>query len=447
MTLEEIIALFASLGVTVSQADDGSYTIAVAGESVPGLTFNELIGLAVDEFLPGIPWPPMTTDNVTGESSINIPQYRQVLNDLRGIAERSTAVEDASFKGFPTREEAERRAQELGPGFTATYHSASNTFRVEEAAQQQQRRSFDELVDDMFSEALRTGGNVPIDRILYLDNLRDQMNRREVTEIEAFNLAAPVAQNPQHLRELMDALLSENGRAVEPRQFERLVQQNAPQTIEGRVAAVDGQPRANGLQDALEAVRRGGTAVDVESILGPGRVPTEEEETGVAPDRASPEAIARVLEIAAMVERTGSFDPNQPAFGRFGRAGSIPGQRTQEEENWLQWFMDTRNQAAARGVGVPATAQQRFDVVSAKSPFVTPTQERPNSIFPTSGITGGTIGDTRPPLTAIPGTRFFNVPTSDGTRRGALEEIDIRKRNDLEQQLFKRRGTPRTLFR
>ncbi|KKK51016.1 hypothetical protein LCGC14_3119200, partial [marine sediment metagenome] len=85
----------------------------------------------------------------------------------------------------------------------------------------------DRDIDDLFLEAIRNGQKPPIDRIQELNGLkrmRLQLDEGRITAIDAFQLAAPVAANPQHLRELMDALLSESGQQLAPQQFEGVLQ-------------------------------------------------------------------------------------------------------------------------------------------------------------------------------------------------------------------------------
>ena len=174
-----------------------------------------------------------------------------------------TPKEEAPFAGF-TSSEADARLRELGPDYEKFYDSATNRFVVD----LKPRRSLDEQFDDILAEAFRTGGTIDpgvIDRILALDSIRDQLNAERMTPERAFQLAAPIMQNPQHLSEMMSALLSDTGQELPQDAFGSLVTNYGGQTQEpAPVSPVT--PRPNGLAAELGVTPLG--AVGTEGDIG-----------------------------------------------------------------------------------------------------------------------------------------------------------------------------------
>lgn len=276
-------------------------------------------------------------------------------------------------------------------------------------------------LDQMLIDSLEAGDLAEQERVLNLmDRVEALRNRpRPMNDQEIFDFLAPIAQNPQHFEELLRA-------------FRQDVGQQAPMvSFEQKYPPAAGPVRAPGTAVGREQELLGGNGV-----MPPGRFEaTEEEEFGgpaeTEEQKRQREAQTRVLQDAFRVERTGSFDPDRPAFGRLGPAGSMPGMRTEGEEGWLGWFLGTRNQAAARGVGVPPEMQERFSQITAKAPFKPPQLQMP----------GQAPADIMRQQPAFSGTEFFPLPTGN-----VLQEKYTRDYNELQQERFKRRRVPQVRF-
>ena len=88
-------------------------------------------------------------------------------------------------------------------------------------------------LDELLFQSIQTGQPLTaaqIDGIIYVDKIRDWLDRRTITPEEAFNLAAPLMENPQHLSEMMTALLSETGQDIPFPEFNAGMSANAPLT-------------------------------------------------------------------------------------------------------------------------------------------------------------------------------------------------------------------------
>jgi hypothetical protein len=94
-------------------------------------------------------------------------------------------------------------------------------------------RSWEEEIDFILAEALRTGGKIDeetITRILHLDSIRDQISAKRMTPERAFQLAAPIMQNPQHLSEMMSALLGGTGQQLSQDEHRAATEKHGGQT-------------------------------------------------------------------------------------------------------------------------------------------------------------------------------------------------------------------------
>ena len=338
MTIEEALRILGELGIQVVPLPDGTFHIRGEDGGVHIFTQEEIIAGARDiqqlgssgvgaaaanqqTALPGTqlseapdwwpvnaPWRPMRvirtgTDPVTGDpiygDDFDYATYKAYAQQFGG----GGAVEE-SFQGF-AKAEAEARAASFGPGYEPIYDGATDRWYVRQIPQspeatqgavidsegrqfirqpdgslqllpEQRRGTLDEQIEDYIL-------NGKIDQALYLDFIRDQVEQQRFSILDAFNLAAPVAQNPQHLEELMQGLMTQVGQSIDPSQFQQMLAQNAPKTEEGKFRSVlelppnegggvGGQDRRGGDfpgMDELERTPYGGTFPGFQSP-GPG---------------------------------------------------------------------------------------------------------------------------------------------------------------------------------
>ena len=128
-------------------------------------------------------------------------------------------------------------------------------------------------LDELLFQSIQTGQPLTaaqIDGIIYVDKIRDWLDRRTITPEEAFNLAAPLMENPQHLSEMMTALLSETGQDIPFPEFNAGMSANAPLTKDSTGPGSDevAVQQPNTLADAL--ARPSDTAVFGDPISSPG---------------------------------------------------------------------------------------------------------------------------------------------------------------------------------
>lgn len=443
MTLDELIVFIESMGATVTEAEDGTFTVQMGGDAYQGMTRDDLLEMAVDNLFPGQTWPP--TKKEAGKVVPDETEYRQIIGVLRARAQEAIKGQEQPLPAGspPTQTRTDgvyaynpktgkydifRGKEEQGQASVVTLDGQRFIQQPNGNVTQfpgQERRS----LDDMLIDALEAGDMAEQERVLNLmDRVEALRNRpRPMNDQEIFEFLAPIAQNPQHFEELLRA-------------FKQDVGQQVPMVSMPQEQGA-GQQAQVGVPGGL-ALLPGETAAEYGARTGQGGVPTEEEETGIRVPQATPEALARVQADAALVERTGSFDPDRPAFGRLGPAGSAPGMRTEDEEGWLNWFLGTRDPAAARGVGVPAAAQERFGQLSAKSPYRATAEQQRQPRPPRVGGQGVVKQEPAFGGTEEQGAGFSPIPTGN-----ILQEKFTRAWNERRQELFKRRRAPQVMFR
>ena len=535
MTIEEALRILGELGIQVVPLPDGTFHIRGEDGGVHIFTQEEIIAGARDiqqlgssgvgaaganqqTASPGTrlseapdwwpvnaPWPPMRvirtgTDPVTGDpiygDDFDYATYKAYAQQFGG----GGAVEE-SFQGF-AKAEAEARAASFGPGYEPVYDGATDRWYVRqipqspEAAQgavidsegrqfirqpdgslqllpEQRRGTLDEQIEDYIL-------NGKIDQALYLDFIRDQVEQQRFSILDAFNLAAPVAQNPQHLEELMQGLMTQVGQSIDPSQFQQMLAQNAPKTEEGKFRSVlelppnegggvGGQDRRGGDFPGVDELERtpyggtfpgvqspgpgvpGDTGIGMESPRGDSRGGTvlgvQSQGLGV-PGASSPGIVSPTRSVLPLAQSRSTRGEASVFKSRPSRESlsirlpgghaptasplelSLSGRRTEAEESELQRLISTQEFAASRGVGTPRPALSRISELSSKGEFVA----RPPGVTPTQ--------QAQNPLRAFAGTPFYQVPQDN-----PLLEIGARRYNQGQQELFKRSGPRRVVFR
>jgi hypothetical protein len=151
-----------------------------------------------------------------------------------------------------TSSDADKLLEQLGPDHEKVIIPGTDKFSV----QLKPRRSWDEQIEDLWATAVRPDGTIDpsvIDRILALDNLRDQIDAERMTPERAFQLAAPIMQNPQHLSEMMSSLLGGTGQQLPQDAFQNLVTNYGGQTLAPTPPVTPTTPAEIATQNALAA--------------------------------------------------------------------------------------------------------------------------------------------------------------------------------------------------
>jgi hypothetical protein len=333
-------------------------------------------------------------------------------------------------------------------------------------------------LEELLFQSIKTGQPLTakqIDSIIYVDKIRDWLARRTITPEEAFNLAAPLMENPQHLSEMMTALLSETGQDISFPEFNAGMSANAqntqypddPSGVKARFFAGGGEiggagDEGNGLASSISAFPGGGQGY---TSPPPGSIVTDD----VFHEGRFYNPTTRVFEpLEEFQQRMQSetltfpqelFKPQDPAV-----MGVIPG--TQEPKGQL--VGETRWEHIARILGAggktdwvvgqtgrlynPITNEwEPTDVFEARTdpsytppiyPHQKPSVEKPQVMdevmqSPKPGFGGQ--------LPAYGGTRYFPI-TPGQNPQGTFQALGVRGWNKRQQELFKARGPKRTVF-
>lgn len=411
-------------------------------------------------------------------------QQRQAQLDAENRAQDAAKAAASASQGF-----AVDPTQPVPDGFrlgTKVLSNGNTVWTYERIPEpEDSSRTLDQAIDD----AVLSGN---IDQALALDTIRDQLNEKRVTLMDAFNIVAPLAKNPQHFRDLMNAMMSESGNRVSSFDFETLVQQNAPLTQDPATGKMELPAQQPGDTDAPVTPTTTPTATGTaqpftgaegatsseyikafsDAVEGLGedglnkflKLPPEAQERAIGlfraksteaflaetqgtgpklPDtRASAESIAAVDRAATSTEATGSlsdiFNPS--------RVQQNGGARTADQEAELERLLGTAEFANQRGVnGVPFGAVNRIRELQSLSPF------DPNAVPLTTQVESGgnAAGFTGVTGKAFAGTPFFPEITNPQTPADVLEQEIIAGRGGLNEQAqeeFVRRGPARRTF-
>ena len=363
---------------------------------------------------------------------------------------RSQVQQDQGFQGFETPEEA-RADPTFGPGDEVFRDPGTNRFFIRpstaEAPQKQgevvtiggqqfirqpdgrlqhitpNKRTFTQQLEDMI---LAGRG----DEALLYSTIRQQVFDERLSIIDAFNFIAPIAQNPEHFRELMDALMGETGQQLPAEQVAALTAQAQPNipvvstglppsrtplgegeflTGFGGTAPSQGFRATEPLQ-GFTATRQTGFGTNIPTT---GQPPFRTEGSDFSRLDFEQQSVATQIEAAGGLENSLKLTPEQrtvareieaagglqtflrrqlPQEDRFGaqedtaasptstdpgglfdpaRVSAIEGMRTEEEEAELARLLGTAEFGAGRGVtNVPQGAVNRIRELQRKSAFV-----------------------------------------------------------------------------
>ena len=258
MRLEQLIALLEANGAQVEQADDGTFTLLAGGVPAEGLSFEDLLALAIQTYFGNMVWPPMKLNLATGEDEIDRDAAFKVLGQLRAIAQEEIKAQTEETKqtqiqgvelsrqgqieqemqrlgrSTPMTPEIQQRiailSQELQRelatsakkgkpiplqegqlpeiergGYIYRYNEATGDYDTPIRPKTAQR-TFDQLWDSMADDLFDTGD------FRALANLYDQKQAVEAGRLDPFtlfDLVAPNAQNPQHFAELWNSFATE----------------------------------------------------------------------------------------------------------------------------------------------------------------------------------------------------------------------------------------------
>ena len=457
MTIEEALEVFRELGILVLPTsidgwffvtgEDGEVEVYRQEEVISGALEIQQSGQTASGSVGGqqatapqwwpanVPWPPKRTVRVGTDESTGDPIFGEAFDyDTYSSYFQRFAPFQESFGGF-TRAEAEAQAASFGSGYEPFYDSGADRWFVRQVASrppesqgtvveiegrqfiqqpdgslqlmsEEPRRTLDEQIEKYILSG-------EVDQALYLDFIRDQVEQKRFSILDAFNLAAPVAQNPQHLQELMQGLMTQVGQSMEESQFQKYLAQFAPMTQEGPPKSVLELPTQDSGLGIGDLPGPGPGVIDP-SFPGPGPglgigdpsgsglgvigpfspspglgLPLSEQRSssklsqggvfrGSADGPASP--VLSPLTLSSL-----QFQPSGNGLGEElpgGNAGLDPlggpipntlrayfgrsdakrnrGQRTENEEDELTNLLWQQGEASKRGVGTPSPAQQRI---------------------------------------------------------------------------------------
>lgn len=317
-------------------------------------------------------------------------------------------------------------------------------------------RDFDALWDEMAADLFDTGDFAALAEVW---DKRQAVESGRLDPVTLFNLVAPIAQNPQHFSETWNAFATEHDKwraAVLGRQpafgeMRPTVTPTADAEVTGETSAVGAPVTPTGLTASQQWLR----SREGQVIVDPN------------PETSTPgrfyDPIGRVWEPMEIYnERMAAFRARQaaPAISPFAPSTTA---RTSEEEEWLRAFTERRQQAAVRGVGVPADQQQRFEELARKraatatsTPGTAPaTTTRPNPFAPSPTAT---VNGTARPSPFAPTPRLPKALPQFGGRAqegggfapGSTNpwlNAFSNAFNRRQQERFKRRGVQRLSFR
>lgn len=363
-------------------------------------------------------------DEEPGEAEIVNIGGREFLKQPNGTLKELDPKEAQPFQGFESREAAQADPS-FGPGDEVFRDPGSNRFFIRES-RPQPTLSTDEQIDALLAQWLDTGDNTFLEQAQRLDVVRDQINSRRLTPEDIFNIVAPIAQNPEHFRQLRNSLLEEMGQQFPVSRIEAARAQEPPTTV------VTGRQELPALttQDRQVSLTGGRTMFQREAP--PVVSPAEEEELpgGGIPGQ----------------DRTIIPGADTPLFSQR-RVAATGRARTEEEEAELDRLIGTAEFATERGVtGTPRAAATRIRELQSFTQFGPTTQVRnPLEGNDTRGeqnrinrfVRDRDAGRIR----AFGGTRFFPI------RQGDIQlERFTRRFNEAQQRRFIRQGRRQVQF-
>jgi len=278
MTAREALEYLISIGVKVSGPGGGPYTLTWPnGEVDEDLTAAVVVYIAtqvatqdVTQDVPDIwpanqPWPPKKF-GVTGVNPNGEPTYGKVIDwetylaALQEERQRQPEVPEVPvgtvYKTYGEAYEALPDGYHIVPK-TLSDGSTVYGFEQDDPETKQgeivtiggdqfirqpngfltpytkEQRTLDQYIEDLIINAT---GPEDFAKAYALDDARDRLNEKKLTPQDAFNLIAPIAQNPTHFAELWDSLAQATQRVATPT-YEQMTAPTAPNTLQAPLGA------------------------------------------------------------------------------------------------------------------------------------------------------------------------------------------------------------------